>query len=176
MRPGGGKEKGSAFERVVARRFDVWSGVSKNTFWRSTNSGGWVEPGDITPRFRENAKDIIFPFVVECKFYKNIDFFSRQKKPLLTCWWEQVTSSQEQSHSMTPHKKVIRLLILKQNNKPPFAGFCKQDFPPSVSPFLFALLQRTTHYHFIHDRKDVYIMDMEEFLINIPKERFIENE
>ena len=73
MRKGGGKEKGSGFEREVSRLIDVWWEEEKSTFWRTVISGGWVEPGDITPRHRPGKPAIWFPFIIECKCVKKVD-------------------------------------------------------------------------------------------------------
>ena len=42
MRKGGGKEKGSSFERLVCKRMSMWlsKGERDDLFWRSAMSGG----------------------------------------------------------------------------------------------------------------------------------------
>lgn len=129
-----GKSKGSAFERLVAGLLDDWWGVPKKTFWRTTNSGGWVEPGDIAPRQRNGQDPVRFPVVIECKHYRTIDFldiFKTEKKqdPMLAQWWDQVTTSQQQAQNSQPllTYPIIRLLIFRQNNSQIFVGFSTED-------------------------------------------------
>lgn len=132
MRPGGGKSKGSSFEREVSRLWDkLWLVVS-GTFWRTTNSGGWKEPGDIAPRLRPANKELIWwPFVVECKYERAIDIlevFTDKKKKKLLGYWKQVT--REQVQVLKTGKTIedaIRLVIFKRNNSPIFVMFCAEE-------------------------------------------------
>jgi hypothetical protein len=131
-----GKAKGSGFEREISRWIDKWWNVPNGTFWRTTNSGGWKEPGDIAPRLRQGQPPVWFPFVIECKFYRTIEFWNlfnpnvRHNK--LVEWWAQVTESQKQSITATRSKKeCIRLLIFKENASPVFVAFDGADIPDS---------------------------------------------
>ena len=72
MRPGGGRTKGHAFEKKVAREVSIWWTGEKSAFWRNLGSGGparsmptkGLHPGDIVP-----VKELRLPFLacIECK-------------------------------------------------------------------------------------------------------------
>src|SRR5207245_294100 len=73
MRPGGGKSKGSGFERkvakLIARAFKKF-GIHQRECWRSVLSGGHaISSGDLTfsPRLEK-----LFPYSVECKHVRRI--------------------------------------------------------------------------------------------------------
>lgn len=127
---GGGKEKGSQFERIVSGYLDKWWGVLPKTFWRTVASGGWEEPGDIAPRLLPMQGNVDFPIVVECKFYRKIDVFEIVKNPkndpILVQWWNQVTASQMKAEKLG-RVNLIRLLIFKQNGGPILVGFSFDD-------------------------------------------------
>jgi hypothetical protein len=125
MKKGKGKLKGSSFERRISKVFDMWWKVPPHTFWRSVNSGGNWEPGDIVPRDRS----INFPFIVECKFYKQWDFlkfFKNYKKSLIYSWWSQITETKMKFDKENIKK---RLLIIKFNNYPVLCVYALEDFP-----------------------------------------------
>lgn len=75
MRKGGGKSKGSAFERKVAKMIAAAFrnfGIHQRECWRSVLSGGHkISCGDLTlsPRLEK-----LFPFSIECKHIKRIHF------------------------------------------------------------------------------------------------------
>lgn len=88
MKHGGGKQKGSAFERVVCSKLSLWvtGGKHKDCFWRSAMSGGRAtvhakkgkdvrQAGDITAVAAEGnpLTDRVF---IECKHYKNLEIAS----------------------------------------------------------------------------------------------------
>lgn len=134
QKKGRGKSKGSGFERAVSKLFDTWWEVPKNTFWRTVNSGGWKEPGDIAPRFRSHEEKIWWPFIVECKFYKNFsinDVLLGKKTGHLLKWWSQVTKEQLDALLALnrPSLLNVRLLICKYNHGPIFVGISSEDIP-----------------------------------------------
>lgn len=134
MKKGKGKNKGSSFEREISRAIDKWWKVPSGTFWRTTNSGGWKEPGDIAPRLRQHQEKVWWPFVVECKFYKQIPFWSlfskNNQNHLLIKWWTQVTKSQKDAIDQgRDENEAVRLLIFKQNNSPVFVLVGFEDMP-----------------------------------------------
>lgn len=125
MKKGGGKAKGSSFERLVCKELSLWvsNGEQKDVFWRSAMSGGRStvarKKGD---KLASQAGDIssvdrlghvfIDQFVVECKFYKSLNFesFIKGKGKLLEFWRHLVDESA--SYSKKP------MLVGKQNNFP----------------------------------------------------------
>jgi len=138
MRKGGGKEKGSGFEREVSRLIDVWWEEEKSTFWRTVISGGWVEPGDITPRHRPGKPAIWFPFIIECKCVKKVDvleLLTKKKNKTLLSWWAQVTREREEAVEQGRLKEeLIRLVIFKRNGSPIFVMFEDTKIYPFIAP------------------------------------------
>lgn len=76
MRKGGGKAKGSHFERVIAKmivKAFKKHGIQQRECWRSVNSGGHIiAAGDLEMSDRLMK---LFPYAVECKFRKRIKWF-----------------------------------------------------------------------------------------------------
>jgi len=81
--PGGGKAKGSDFERYVCKRLSLWisRGKREDIFWRSAMSGGRAtiqgaknraQAGDISAVDPLGAP-LIELFLIECKSYKNLN-------------------------------------------------------------------------------------------------------
>lgn len=89
MRPGGGKHKGSAFERRVCRDLSLWvsRGERDDIFWRSSMSGGRAtiglrvgnvrasQAGDVSA-IHALGERLLGHVVVECKSYADLDLFS----------------------------------------------------------------------------------------------------
>ena len=81
MRKGGGKEKGSAFERWVAKELSLWltGGQRNDLFWRTHSSGGLGtiskkknEYGDIMSIDDEGRK-LTDKYNIECRHGKCLD-------------------------------------------------------------------------------------------------------
>ena len=124
MKPGQGKNKGSAFERDVCRLLTQWitGSLRPEIFWRSASSGAQHTqmrkqgkesrmPGDIMANGSEGSW-LTDAYVIECKFYADFSWdaiFKNQGKILE--WWKQVTRDAEESG-----KKPM--LIFKKNNYP----------------------------------------------------------
>jgi hypothetical protein len=125
MRKGGGKSKGSAFERTMCKELSLWvsDGQHKDVFWRSAMSGGRstvamakgdklsAQVGDISSVHRLGHV-FIDKFMVECKAYKTLNYESLIKgKGTLLGFWERAVKDAEE-HDKLP------MLIGKQNNYP----------------------------------------------------------
>jgi hypothetical protein len=125
MKKGGGKGKGSAFERKVCVLLSLWvtNGKKKDAFWRSSMSGGRAtihvkrgdknrQAGDITAVAPEGHQftDVFF---AECKHVRNLDIASFFTKGIgrLAKFWAQA-KKQAAQHDRRP------MLIAKQNNQP----------------------------------------------------------
>lgn len=121
MRAGGGRAKGSSFERKVASMivctFEEF-GITKKDCYRTPLSGGHVhasgkDPGDlcISPKLRK-----YFNYCVECKSYRNLDWpkllSNKIDKGHWTKWWRQVTKS--------AGTKKQPLLVFQQNRSDVF--------------------------------------------------------
>lgn len=113
------KNKGSRFERVVAKAFEKWTGYK---FSRTPGSGGWAKAkdsfGDIVCTDSVHSKR--FPFSIECKSYKEIKFehiLLGNKGCKILEFWEQAKRD----------AKIINkvpLLIMRYNSMPSGEAFC----------------------------------------------------
>ena len=126
MKKGGGKSKGSAFERKICKMLSLWftENVRDDIFFRSASSGAMAtqrfkkgkttsgQTGDITSTNSEGI-EFINKFSIELKSYKDfsLDFLVYKNKSLIHAWWEQCKGDAERE-SKSP------LLIIKKNNKP----------------------------------------------------------
>jgi hypothetical protein len=125
MKRGGGKGKGSAFERKVCAALSLWvtKGKHKDVFWRSSMSGGratiHVKRGDknrqagdiaaVTPEGHEFTD----AFLIECKHLKNLSiqgFFLSGIGPLAGFWAK--AKKQARDHGKRP------MIIARQNLYP----------------------------------------------------------
>lgn len=127
MRPGGGKAKGSSFERQVCRDLSLWvsNGERDDLYWRSAMSGGrasvqfkkggknLTQTGDITAIDPLGAP-LTSAFLVECKFYRDlilVGLFHGIKTGISSHWTKCV--EQAKQHNKLP------MLIARQNRVAP---------------------------------------------------------
>jgi len=180
MRKGKGKNKGNAFERLVSNALDAWWKVPKGTFWRSKISGGSNEPGDITPRVLEvDDKPLQWPFVIECKHYKEIKFSqllnaSKLKEGgQIVKWWKQLTDDYES----TGYTK-IRLLIFRGNNTPIYVAFRPLDIERVGARLITANIKDKISYSNSKFLKDdiICICKWDNFSSVMTKDIFIKEE
>ena len=111
MMPGGGKAKGSAFEREVCKKLSLWvsSGYHEDVFWRSAMSGGRATvargrgkkansgAGDLA-LVRPVGAGLINNYVVECKHTSGImihDLIECIKKTGLADYWNTIRYESE---------------------------------------------------------------------------------
>lgn len=119
MRPGGGKAKGSAFERQQAKIISLWVSNDKDCdlFWRSSNSGGRASQGQVTgtqygdltiQKPTKEAQQFYSTFSVELKRYKKFDVLKGWLNPKsdLRDWWGQCKEEADKN-------KVYPMLIVK---------------------------------------------------------------
>lgn len=125
MKQGGGKNKGGAYERDIAKRLSFWiSDNERGDLFRRTHSSGAIHT--VSHRKGESAAKmagdimgvdpLVQPFddkvAIECKHYKNIDLWGLiTGKGNLIKFWEQ---TQRQAREAQKHP----ILIVKQNLKP----------------------------------------------------------
>lgn len=123
MRQGGGKAKGTSFERQVCKMLSVWvtAGLRDDVFWRSAISGGRATVGAKKGKDLSHVSGDIcsvheagFPltnaFYIECKSYKNL-MLSRmlvEQKGTMVKFWKK-TIKQARDNNKLP------MLIWKQN-------------------------------------------------------------
>ena len=120
MRKGGGKGKGSAFERTVAKlivKAFRRHGIEQRECWRSVLSGGHlISSGDLAMSDRLLR---LFPFSVECKFRKKIRFenFLLSKLSEERKWLQQAEAGARKVKGLEP------ILVLKANRGPIYVLF-----------------------------------------------------
>lgn len=114
MRVGGGKAKGSGFERDTAKKivkaFKDF-GVEQKDCWRSVLSGGHViSAGDL---WMSEKLEKLFPYVIECKFRKKVkweNILLGNEKAEEMKWVAQVLEAVTKRNGLSP------LLVVKENN------------------------------------------------------------
>lgn len=126
MRSGGGKGKGSAFERLVCHRLSLWlsRGERDDLLWRSAMSGGratlqlatgkvnLAQSGDVTA-ISHQAYAFCESHFIECKFYQDlqIDRGLLCGTGYLLAFWN-VVRKEARRYQKRP------VLIAKQNHYP----------------------------------------------------------
>jgi len=140
VRSGGGKAKGSTFEREVCKRLSLWvsSGEREDVFWRSAMSGGrstvamknrgvlqHAGAGDVSA-IAALGERLLDYAIVECKAYANLDVLSGILKDTgkLRKFWE-VLLTQAVKYDREP------LMIARQNQFPTFMMMR----PPALKAF-----------------------------------------
>lgn len=128
MRAGGGKSKGSGFERLVCHKLSLWisQGEHDDLFWRSSLSGGRAtvmfkkggqnrtQCGDITS-IHPDGNLLTDRYLISCKFYSDLKIEGAVlgNKGGLTAFWKECVEEAKR-HDKRP------ILIAKQNNTQPF--------------------------------------------------------
>ncbi len=107
-----GRNKGSSFERAIAKQVTDWTGVK---FTRTPSSGGWAKSGDITPKNPEHM--VQWPWLVECKNNESLDFGSifsvpNNGKTPIRKWWKQAYRDVKKSGM----KKIPVLVFTKSRD------------------------------------------------------------
>lgn len=133
MRPGGGRSKGNAFERQVAKLICEAFSLDKTHCFRTPLSGGHrfakqSDPGDLVMSPELRAK---FCFSVECKSYRRLDWaglLSKKKNSQFAKWWRQTKAA--------CNNGARPLLIFKENRSEPFCMFPYSKGPDIGSPVL----------------------------------------
>ncbi len=118
MKKGGGKSKGSSFERSIAKKivkgFKSF-GIEQRECWRSVLSGGHeISAGDL---YLSNRLMKLFPWAVECKFRKKIrweNFLLGDGKSEEVKWVRQALDGAKKIEGLSA------LLVLKANHCPIF--------------------------------------------------------
>jgi len=133
MKSGGGKNKGSSFERKVCRILTKWITGKEHPeiFWRSASSGAKSTMDSIKGTATDMHGDIMAvneegfwftsKFLIECKFYKDVDigkFLTGSGK--LRDWWNQACEDGAKANK-------IPLLIFKRNGSPIYIMFNSFD-------------------------------------------------
>ena len=114
MKPGGGKHKGTAWEREVCKRLSLWvsHGKDPDLFWRSAISGGRatvlltkgrsIKPAGDICSVDPNGHKLTDRYFIECKHERDLElhrFLLHQGK--LWRYWEKAVE-QAVLHKRTP--------------------------------------------------------------------------
>jgi hypothetical protein len=118
MKPGGGRGKGSAFERLLAKRFQKWSGSEVR---RTPLSGGWAKEAKFQAKGDLVSTDPDFPFSVEAKKQEKwvLEHLLYTKSKIFS-WWNQCQTESP--------KGKIPLLVFSKNRSQIFAMIRVRDF------------------------------------------------
>ena len=107
------RNKGSRFERTIAKAWESWTGYK---FSRTPGSGGWAKAkdamGDLVCTDEKHSRR--FPFSIECKNYQEIKFehiLLRLKSCKIISFWEQATKDAKRAGK-------IPILIMRYNSMP----------------------------------------------------------
>jgi hypothetical protein len=144
MRTGGGKDKGSAFERQLCRRLSllVSEGTRTDCFWRSAMSGGrarlqlnkdivnQTQAGDISS-ISELGFWLINTYTIEAKHYKDLQLASGflSNTGALYEFWRKL----RQDCLIT---RKLPLMIAKQNNRPTLMLTLPGRAPTTAAPLV----------------------------------------
>lgn len=125
MRRGGGKNKGSSFERLVCVQLSLWitKGAQEDVYWRAAMSGGRAtvahkkgkrlaaQAGDISC-IHSIGEPLTDKFMLECKFYADLNYIGLLvgRGKLASFWTEAKTQAARYGK--------LPLLIAKQNQQP----------------------------------------------------------
>lgn len=123
------KSKGNSFEREICKKLSLWLSNDKmdDVFWRTSNSGGRYTSRKKVGKTTENqigdiglnsdfepGKKLLEKFVLECKFYKSLDFWGlileNKSSDVFNFWCKLLV----ESDNVEKHP----LLIYKTNNRP----------------------------------------------------------
>lgn len=127
MRPGGGKEKGSEFERQTGVKLSLWvsGGARSDLFARNILSGGTFTnklkkedrelnmPGDLMAG-HPLAFEFLSTFMIECKHYADLNF----EAFLFDGGRSFLGKVMAQSRKQAKHVKLWPLIIARQNRRP----------------------------------------------------------
>lgn len=167
MRAGGGKQKGSAFERKVAKLIRVAAKrvmkVKKSDVYRTPMSGGHIHAK------RENPSDLViskrvrkrFPFVVECKHYRRIRYLELMTPSFeggIHKWIEQVKKC-------VKGNRYCPLVVMMENRGNIFCAF------PLMLPMATGPYKPRRGLLFMHGKEQWCLMLFSTFLKAVFKEQ-----
>lgn len=169
MKKGGGRNKGSGFEREIADLVIAafaHKGICAKDCYRTPGSGGHkqaskTDPGDLVISRRLQK---LFPFNVECKFYKSITMdllmVPNVTEGHLKNWWEQAVKSAG---------KRIPLLIFRQNRQQAYAMF-PYDVYAGITGELSILADLRPHIHTKVNGQGVCVLRFKTLLRHVKKQ------
>jgi len=181
MKKGGGSQKGSGFERVIAKKLSLWwtqdlDEPRDDIFWRTSGSGARAtsrtkkkkktayEYGDIT--FTDPiGKPLIDCILFECKkgYTKEVDlldfFFENNKKSVLFDWWRKAIEEMKEAG----RKNCI--LIVERNRRDALVFMNWIFFVDQTVIYSGSFNQKYIELLYsINDEKNIFIMKLSDFL------------
>lgn len=120
----GKKQKGSAFEREIARDLGTWWCGDPNFLWRTRGSGAHAQRikkhyGDIAPIDSPASE---FPLTIECKFTKSwslVPILEGRERATLYKYWRQLEREKRPG--------TLGVLLAKGNRTPIYAAISQWD-------------------------------------------------
>lgn len=176
MRKGGGKNKGSEFERNISKRLSLWwtEDDRDDIFWLTSGSGARAtmrakkgiktkyQYGDIS--FTDPlGKSLVNYFLIELKTgYSDLGILilvdGKQKAPVLVKWWQKAEEEKEFG------ERKAAMLIIKRDYKHPVIVFDSSTFS-KLENFCGEWKK---------DIASIYLTAIEKKLIVIPLYSFLE--
>lgn len=176
MKKGGGKQKGSSFERTICKRLSLWisEGKREDIFWRSAMSGGRAtvqfkkgkenksQVGDISS-IDQIGQKFTDKFVIECKSYSNIHLesliYGKPKKGCILEFWEKV-KKQALNISKSP------LIIFKENGKEILLG-CSEYFEVHILNSFYKPLGFYPNHELYIFSFDMVLKEVDPYILEI---------
>lgn len=121
MKAGGGKRKGSSFERYIAKQLSLWisKGIRNDIFWRTHSSGSLgtvgkrrLEYGDIMA-IDDAGKPLTDKYNIECRHGKVLNFKDLIYHPKSSSLIQMITEGRVNAEKSERQP----LWILKEQNK-----------------------------------------------------------
>lgn len=183
MKAGGGKEKGSRFERDVGTDLSLWisKGGRADLFARNVLSGGQFTnqtkkgsletgtPGDLMAN-HPLAFSFLSMFFIECKHYADLGFeallFDEDKSFL----GRVMAKCKEQAHQATP--EVFPIIVAKQNRRPSII-ICDGEVGQTMLKSANRVAMRPSH-HFLHNGT-MMMMPLDQMTMKVNASLFIAN-
>lgn len=141
------KNKGSSFERLVARLCDNWYGVAPGTFRRTHHTGSWWRFSDVyTTNLRLTGH---VPFCIECKHHRSynpLTVLKDNKNDLLLGWWKQCVDQYRECKQAAIEAGEPKEIT---DNLYPLLFFRLNNFPVmvAVSDDILSLLHLSRYNH-----------------------------
>lgn len=170
MKPGGGKGKGSAYEREIGEKLSLWlsHGEHKHLLCRTVGSGAQFtthskkmiqagQAGDLMAQ-DERAFKLFSKFVIECKTWRDLSLIQFLAKEGLL--YDALLKVKKEGENLGR----LYWLISKQNRRKDLLFMPVQAFD---------LLRPDNDWHLLFDGT-VYMMQLDNFLSAIEPERFLE--
>jgi len=151
-----GKNKGSSYERAIAKKLSLWlsKGKMDSVFWRTSNSGGRYtirfkqgketknQDGDITSI--HPAYDWFSNFYsIECKAYRDINLWSLLtdlKGSNIKTFWQQTINQANDSNKnpllFVKQNRKTELVVISSKNKKLIENFYGEFIPKLIIPHL----------------------------------------